>query len=48
VTMLSNTLAGDAYTFRELEKMCANSGFEGARPIALAPMPQTLVVARKG
>ncbi|HMF15609.1 MAG TPA: class I SAM-dependent methyltransferase [Gemmataceae bacterium] len=48
VTMLSNTLSGDAYTFPELEKMCANSGFEGARLIALSPMPQTLVVARKG
>jgi hypothetical protein len=45
--MLSNTLAGDAYTFAELEKMCRNSGFDGARPIALDPTPQTLVVAKR-
>jgi 2-polyprenyl-3-methyl-5-hydroxy-6-metoxy-1,4-benzoquinol methylase len=47
IIMLSNTLAGDAYTFAELEKMCRNSGFEGARPVSLDPMPQTLVVARR-
>jgi len=47
VIMLSNTQAGDAYTFAELGKMCVNSGFEGVRPMPLDPMPQTLVVARK-
>ena len=47
VIMLSNTLAGDAYTFAELEKMCRNSGFDRARPVPLDPTPQTLVVARR-
>jgi 2-polyprenyl-3-methyl-5-hydroxy-6-metoxy-1,4-benzoquinol methylase len=45
--MLSNTLAGDAYTFAELDKMCRNSGFDGVKAIPLEPMPQTLVVARR-
>jgi len=47
VIMLSNTLAGDVYTFGELEKMCRNSGFDGVRSMPLEPTPQTLVVARK-
>lgn len=47
VTMLSNTPRGDAYTFAELGRMCANAGFEGARLVALDGMPQSLVVARK-
>lgn len=47
VTMLSNTPAGDAYTFAELERMCANAGFAAARLVALEGLPQSLVVARK-
>ena len=47
VTMLSNTPAGDAYTFAELQKMCANAGFTGARLVALEGLPQSLVTARK-
>jgi 2-polyprenyl-3-methyl-5-hydroxy-6-metoxy-1,4-benzoquinol methylase len=47
VTMLSNTPAGDAYTFKELEKMCVNAGFAGAQLIALENMPQSLVLAHK-
>lgn len=47
VTMLSNTPRGDAYTFAELEKMCRDAGFEGARLVALEGMPQSLVLARK-
>jgi 2-polyprenyl-3-methyl-5-hydroxy-6-metoxy-1,4-benzoquinol methylase len=46
-TMLSNTPHGDAYTFTELSGMCRNAGFEEVRPVQLAPMPQTLAVARK-
>ncbi len=47
VTMLSNTPAGDAYTFAELEKMCASVGFQGARLLALEGLPQSLVLAHK-
>lgn len=47
VTMLSNTPRGDAYTFAELGKMCANGGFAGARLVPLAGLPQSLVLARK-
>jgi 2-polyprenyl-3-methyl-5-hydroxy-6-metoxy-1,4-benzoquinol methylase len=47
VTMLSNTPAGDAYTFAELARMCAQAGFTGARLVALEGMPQSLVLAGK-
>lgn len=47
VTMLAATPKGDAYTFAELEKMCASAGFVGARLIPLEAMPQSLVVAQK-
>jgi hypothetical protein len=47
VTMLSDTPAGDAYTFTELSEMCKNAGFEGARLIPLSPLPQSLVVAQR-
>ena len=47
VTMLSNTPCGDAYTFRELEKMCSQAGFADARLVALEGLPQSLVLARK-
>jgi ubiquinone/menaquinone biosynthesis C-methylase UbiE len=47
VTMLSNTPAGDAYTFAELSSMCANAGFKGARLLALEASPENLVVAQK-
>jgi ubiquinone/menaquinone biosynthesis C-methylase UbiE len=47
VTMLSDTPAGDAYTFTELSEMCRNAGFEGERLIPLSPLPQSLVVAQR-
>ena len=47
VTMLSDTPAGDAYTFTELSEMCRNAGFEGPRLIPLSPLPQALVVAQR-
>jgi hypothetical protein len=47
LTMLSSTPQGDAYTFVELGEMCRNAGFEESKLVALEPMPQCLVVARK-
>jgi ubiquinone/menaquinone biosynthesis C-methylase UbiE len=47
LTMLSSTPQGDAYTYAELEGMCRSAGFEGTKLVALEPMPQSLVVARK-
>lgn len=47
VTMLTNTPAGDAYTFAELSSMCANSGFENARLLPLEASPENLVVAQR-
>jgi SAM-dependent methyltransferase len=47
VTMLSDTPAGDAYTFTELSEMCRNAGFEGPRLVSLSPLPQSLVVAQR-
>jgi ubiquinone/menaquinone biosynthesis C-methylase UbiE len=47
LTMLGSTPRGDAYTQAEYGSMCRNAGFETPRLIALEPMPQSLVVARK-
>lgn len=47
VTMLSNTPAGDAYTFAQLSSMCANSGFKNTRLLPLEASPENLVVAQK-
>jgi SAM-dependent methyltransferase len=47
VTMLSDTPAGDAYTFAELSEMCRNAGFEGARLVPLSHLPQSLVIAQR-
>jgi 2-polyprenyl-3-methyl-5-hydroxy-6-metoxy-1,4-benzoquinol methylase len=47
VTMLSNTPAGDAYTFAELEGMCAHAGFTETRLMPLEGLPESLVVSRK-
>jgi hypothetical protein len=43
--MLGGTDAGDAYTFRELSEMVREAGFGGIRQQALAPTPQTLILA---
>jgi hypothetical protein len=45
--MLGMTPAGDAYTFRELESMCRNAGFAGAKLHPLTPHPEAVVVATK-
>ena len=47
LTMLGSTPQGDAYTLAEYEAMCRNAGLEAPRQIALEPMPQSLLVARK-
>jgi hypothetical protein len=45
--MLGNTPQGDAYTLAEYALMCRNAGLETPRLVALEPMPQSLVVARR-
>src|SRR6185312_6696583 len=40
LVMLGSTPSGDAYTFRELERMCANAGFAGSEIHALQPSIQ--------
>jgi SAM-dependent methyltransferase len=45
MVMLSNTPAGDAFTFAELEKMCRDAGFGRCEIRPLPPMPQSLVIA---
>jgi 2-polyprenyl-3-methyl-5-hydroxy-6-metoxy-1,4-benzoquinol methylase len=47
VTMLSHTPRGEAFTFADLAEMCRAAGFEAGRLVQLAPMPQSLVLARK-
>jgi hypothetical protein len=46
MTMLASTVAGDAYTFRELSEMHTRAGFHGltAHPIPMSP--HTIVMAR--
>ena len=45
--MLSNTPAGDAYTFAEYQKMFRNAGFSSSELHPLPPTFQHLVVGRK-
>ncbi len=45
--MLSNTPAGDAYTFAEYQKMFRNAGFSSSELHALPPTFQHLVIGRK-
>jgi precorrin-6B methylase 2 len=47
LTMLGNTPNGDAYTLAEYGVMCRNAGFEEPKLVALEPMPECLVLARK-
>jgi 2-polyprenyl-3-methyl-5-hydroxy-6-metoxy-1,4-benzoquinol methylase len=44
LTMLTTTASGDAYTFRELEDMSREAGFENVTECPLAPSPQTVVI----
>ncbi|MGH9600911.1 MAG: methyltransferase [Terriglobales bacterium] len=45
--MLSNTPAGDAYTFREYQQMLRNAGFESSEIHPLPPTFQHLAIGRK-
>lgn len=45
LTMLASTAAGDAYTFRELEKMHLDAGFAGVEP-PIGMGPHTVVIGR--
>jgi len=45
--MLSNTKAGDAYTFAELEDMFRNAGFARNEVHPLPPTPQSVVISYK-
>jgi hypothetical protein len=45
--MLATTPSGDAFTFAEYQKMCANAGFSKCEIQPLPPLPQSLVIAQK-
>jgi len=45
--MLASTPGGDAYTFREFEKMFEHAGFKRSELHQLAPSPQQLIVSYK-
>ena len=47
LTMLSTTLEGDAYTFREYDRMAANAGYSKVTTQAIPPAPQSLILAEK-
>jgi 2-polyprenyl-3-methyl-5-hydroxy-6-metoxy-1,4-benzoquinol methylase len=47
LTMLATTPQGDAYTFKELEEMFKNAGFQKNEIHGLAPSPQSLIVSYK-
>ncbi|MGH9928183.1 MAG: methyltransferase [Pyrinomonadaceae bacterium] len=47
VMMLGGTSGGDAYTFRELERMFANAGWAGSELHPLPPSIQQVVISRK-
>ena len=47
MVMLVGTPAGDAYTLRELEQMCANAGFARSTIHALPPTFQQVVISEK-
>jgi hypothetical protein len=45
--MLATTAHGDAYTFKQIQKMLESAGFHDVREKALVPLPQTLVSATR-
>jgi len=45
--MLGSTPSGDAYTFSELERMCANAGFASSELHELPPTIQRVVISQK-
>ncbi|MBS1833079.1 MAG: class I SAM-dependent methyltransferase [Acidobacteria bacterium] len=48
LTMLAATPSGDAYTFRELDAMCREAGFQPAAVHDAPPSPEKIVIATKG
>jgi hypothetical protein len=46
LTMLTSTVGGDAYTFRELEEMHRQAGFTKVTHHAIPMSPHTVVMAR--
>ena len=46
MTMLTSTIAGDAYTFRELSEMHRQAGFGTATAHPIPMSPHTVVLAR--
>lgn len=47
VMMLGSTPSGDAYTFSDLERMCANAGFASSEIHELPPTIQRVVISQK-
>jgi ubiquinone/menaquinone biosynthesis C-methylase UbiE len=47
LVMLANTDAGDAYTFKELDKIFSEAGFSSTVAHPIAEMPQTVLVSEK-
>jgi len=47
LTMLVATPAGDAYTFKELERMFKNAGFTGSELHRLPPLINAVVISKK-
>ena len=47
LVMLVGTPAGDAYTFKELARMCQSAGFTHSELHPLPPTPQSVVVSQK-
>jgi SAM-dependent methyltransferase len=48
MTMLTTTPSGDAYTFRELEAMYREAGFERIEGQPIHPSPHTVVTGWRG
>jgi hypothetical protein len=44
LTMLGSTVAGDAYTFRQFERMFGEAGLRNVSAIPIPQMPQTIVM----
>ncbi len=47
MVMLANTEAGDAYTFKELDKIFSEAGFSRTVAHPISEMPQTVLVSEK-
>lgn len=45
--MLGGTVGGDAYTFRELERMFKNAGFASSEPRQIPASPEQVIISRK-